>query len=564
MKILLLSIILLFTTTKFCSAQCSGGSDEGSLGVIGTSFTTRSVAATSYYTFTVTSTCDSYFFTFCSTSDGESTGASASFDTQLTILDNTGAYAGGYNDDHCGLQSEISNWNAPSLGTYRLLVNRFSCGGSTSNVGTLAFKLKNTISVSPSGYTLTDDATASGTDCVTLTSSVTDQRGCIWNNTSTMDFSVDFSEDFKVNLGSSDAGADGMTFVIQNDPSGICACGGSGGSFGAGGITNSLIIEIDTYFNTEDRDDGIPGSSCSGGDTPDHLDLWVNGDVNPAAPVDCTTGPGARVIPNAIPLLDGFTDYNIENGLDHTLRITWIAATSTLTATVLDDAGVKEYGIISYSFDPMTLFGTTTPNFGFTASTGGLSNDQSICLPTTSLLDVKFGEFNVFCQENGSLLEWSTVMEKNSSHFILYRSYDGKQFEKVDEIESNQNTSSLLHYSYIDNSVESGTVYYTISEVSLEGKETKSGIVRIVDCKIDKQLEIYPNPLDGGDIVNLRLDTDELVQVNVFDAQGKLVLQKGRFNCELDQLKLDFSKGVYTISVITPNGKTYYKKCVIN
>ena len=44
-------------------------------------------------------------------------------------------------------------------------------------------------------------------------------------------------------------GADGFAFVLQNDAR--QALGGAGAELGYGGITNSLAVEFDTYFNPE-------------------------------------------------------------------------------------------------------------------------------------------------------------------------------------------------------------------------------------------------------------------------------------------------------------------------
>jgi len=120
-----------------------------------------------------------------------------------------------------------------------------------------------------------------GSGCGQLTSASNDQNGAIWDADDLLDFSGDFTYDFIVNLGANDAGADGMAFVMHNDPSGLATTGTSGGSLGAGGIANSLIVEIDTYLNTEDRDDNLSSVICSGGVEPDHLDIWTNGTVNP-------------------------------------------------------------------------------------------------------------------------------------------------------------------------------------------------------------------------------------------------------------------------------------------
>ena len=73
-----------------------------------------------------------YSFSFCQG------GGTATWDTELSINNNAGAFAGGYNDDACGLSSELS-WVCPTTGTYRILVNELPCGASASTA-TLAYK----------------------------------------------------------------------------------------------------------------------------------------------------------------------------------------------------------------------------------------------------------------------------------------------------------------------------------------------------------------------------------------------------------------------------------------
>src|SRR5438105_1958726 len=75
-------------------------------------------------------------------------------------------------------------------------------------------------------YSYVNDAVpqaAPNDGCITLTPDATSKRGCAWDVNSTIDFTADFSYDFKINLGSNAGGADGMCFVIQNDPAGRCA-----------------------------------------------------------------------------------------------------------------------------------------------------------------------------------------------------------------------------------------------------------------------------------------------------------------------------------------------------
>ena len=64
-----------------------------------------------------------------------------------------------------------------------------------------------------------------------------------------IDLSYDFQASFDVYLGNNANGADGLAFVLQNDPRGANAIGGDGGNYGAVGIKNGLGIAFDTWQN---------------------------------------------------------------------------------------------------------------------------------------------------------------------------------------------------------------------------------------------------------------------------------------------------------------------------
>lgn len=60
-----------------------------------------------------------------------STCGGTAFDTQITIYNNTGGAALGYNDDFCGLQSTVT-WVATFTGQLRVLVDEYPCLGNFS------------------------------------------------------------------------------------------------------------------------------------------------------------------------------------------------------------------------------------------------------------------------------------------------------------------------------------------------------------------------------------------------------------------------------------------------
>lgn len=542
---LLIGSIIFFSIHQEAKGQCSGGSNGGNLTPAPAStYQTASVSAGTYYAFNVASAgCDSYTFTFCSN------GGSAGFDTQITILDNAGnPVAGGYNDDFCGLQSEIT-WTPSSAGVYYVLINSYYCNSSGS--GTLAYIFN---SSSNGNYSMIGDANSpSPYDCVQLTANTAGQTGCAWDSNSTLDFSSGFTYDFTVNLGSNDGGADGIAFVIQNDPAGICACGGSGGGFAASGISNSLIVEIDTYLNTEDRDDGASmyaqGVLCAGGTEPDHLDLWLSGNVNPPGAV-CNTSPGARIIPSAEPLMFGGSPYNVENGQDHILRVTWVpGAPGTFTATLMDLGTTITYASVSYSFDPPTQFGTNTPFFGFTAATGGLSNEQIFCNPPI-LLPIEMGSFDVICSGDSRQLTWETVTELNNDYFTVFRSFDGQNYEPIGKVDGAGTSSETMRYEFTDDEPVIGQVYYTLMQTDENGEEKFTGMIRIAECS--GYWVIYPNPQQSGSELVIINPTNSIAELNIYTVTGELV-----FHSIMDQnkncLQPGLSSGIYQVIISSEN-----------
>lgn len=411
-------------------------------------------------------------------------------------------------------------------------------------------------------YTLTGSSSASAPyECVTLTPNATSQKGCAWDANTTLNFTSNFTYDFVVNLGSDDGGADGLAFTIQNDPRGRCACGAEGGGLGSGGIQQSLIIEIDTYLNGEDRDDGLPSVICAGGPDPDHLDLWINGNVNPDNDFDiCTMSPSERVIPTAQNLLtSGGANYNVENGLNHTLRVSWNAASSTLTAQLKDAVpGAHSYATVSYTFNPTTLFGTNNPYFGFTASTGGLTNTQSFCLPPV-LLPIELLNFNTYCSNNSVIIDWSTISELNNDKFIVEKSKDLISIEEVGEIKGAGNSYGLLKYSLTDNRIMNGVSYYRLKQIDFDGT-VKYFPWQAVECFNENESSLlFPNPSSDKAYIQLPAKLIEMEkEIIITDVSGKTI-EKIDLPIGFDQLiNLNLSSwsiGMYLISIQTSETK---------
>lgn len=538
--------------------QCTGGTNAGALTPNPAAvFQTMAITDGNYYTFNVAPVtgCNfpSYTFSFCGTD-----GGAAGYDTQITILDNAGTPLD-FNDDFCGLQSSLT-WVPPAAGTYRILINLFSCT-SGGGAATLAYNVVPpvTLPVNPYFHLNGDAVTGTSNECVTLTTTVNDQIGCAWDLANPQDFSSSFSIDYTMNLGNNDGGADGMTFVFQNDPRGLCACGIAGGAIGASGISNSLIIEIDTHLNTEDRDDGMPTVTCTGGPNPDHLDIWLNGDLNPPG-VACPGSPGARIIPAAVELVDGAAPYNIENGLDHIFRLQWTpGAPGTLTATVLNAAGTTTYGVVTHSFDPLVVFGTNTPLSGFTAATGGLSNEHSFCAPSVPL-PIGLNSFNAMEVEEEVLLDWE-VSSGNEARSYIVEHLDGLDFDnewrsmaEVDARMGMENGAGNLMYQSKDINPLAGDNYYRLKIIGENGSVSFSEVEHILFQNEDR-FKIYPNP--AADFLSMRTNFESgEFDFRLIDARGQVMIT-GASLPGITRISLsDLSPGIYFVEAMI-QGKRY-------
>lgn len=199
-----------------------------------------------------------------------------------------------------------------------------------------------------------------GGNCFLITPDQLDQAGGVWYD-NPIDFSEDFSIYYKNNFGNKDNnGADGMALVFK--ATSTPDVGGIGGGMGYQGISPSLIVEFDTYWNNADNNDPFD----------DHIAIVSNGNpVHTAA-----TNLAGPVPPTS-------TTINMEDGVDHNVKVVWTAATQTfevffdceLRLTLIQDVKNTIFG------------GDSTVFFGFVGSTGGLSNLHQVCFNRISFVD---------------------------------------------------------------------------------------------------------------------------------------------------------------------------------
>ncbi len=198
------------------------------------------------------------------------------------------------------------------------------------------------------GITTNGNASKPGTT-LQLTPDLNTQAGSAFYDTAfQIDANSSFSTQFQFRLGGSNGtnGADGFTFVLQNDNRGASALGASGGNVGYSNITNSLAIEFDTYDNGA----GDPDAN--------HLSLLRNGNVNTA-------------VKNAL------TGIDLNSGAPLNAWIDYDGATNQLNVYLANGTTKPTTATLTETIDLVATLGTKA-FFGFTGGTGGLRNLQEI------------------------------------------------------------------------------------------------------------------------------------------------------------------------------------------
>lgn len=141
-------------------------------------------------------------------------------------------------------------------------------------------------------------------------------------------------------------------------------------------------------------------------------------------------------------------------------------------------------------------------------------------------LPVNLLGFTAECESTYSLLKWQTVSEVNNDYFIIEKSNQTFNFSPIGQIIGNGNTSVINNYEFQDFETNGGVAYYRLKQVDFNREFEYSEIIVLNKCSETKyQLNnIYYNGTEI--VVNYQTNKTTVVMVNIFDAQGKLVVTK--------------------------------------
>ena len=147
-----------------------------------------------------------------------------------------------------------------------------------------------------------------------------------------------------------------------------------------------------------------------------------------------------------------------------------------------------------------------------------MTNTQTFVIGT--VMPVTWISFNAKAINNKVQLDWKTAHETNTDRFDVERSADGVNFSKIGAVAASQNSSTESDFSFEDEQALSGTSYYRLKQVDIDGQFTYSIVISV---KMNTQLsvKIIGNPVHN----NLHFLVSGVIrkdfQLSILDVTGK-------------------------------------------
>lgn len=140
-------------------------------------------------------------------------------------------------------------------------------------------------------------------------------------------------------------------------------------------------------------------------------------------------------------------------------------------------------------------------------------------------------------QDEHVVISWESHAELNTAGYNVYRSVSkNKGYNKIntDLILTLENAGAVKRYEYTDNIDFSGTVYYKIEDVTMDGKGTFHGPIAVnmimssINTESEKPNEFrlysnYPNPFNPKTTIKYSLPKSTHVTLTVYDMLGKTI-----------------------------------------
>lgn len=165
-------------------------------------------------------------------------------------------------------------------------------------------------------------------------------------------------------------------------------------------------------------------------------------------------------------------------------------------------------------------------NYRFLVYLDDYANMDDVCLSYTcsSPLPIQLLDFEAKLSNQAVDLHWTTAAEIGNEFFTIEKSYDGKIWTLIAQMEGAGNSNSELNYDLVDDDLDlfQSVAYYKLTQIDFDGKKKEAPIQSVHLEGLDF-FAVHPNPC--ADELNI-VSINEHASVQLLDFAGNIVYEQ--------------------------------------
>jgi hypothetical protein len=157
-------------------------------------------------------------------------------------------------------------------------------------------------------------------------------------------------------------------------------------------------------------------------------------------------------------------------------------------------------------------------------------------------------------------LEWTTATETNNYGFEIEKRYDNTSYEKIGFVSGNGTTTNGMQYSFEDNGLLAGRVFYRLKQIDFNGEFEYSNeiMVEVLNLTDYQLFQNYPNPFNPSTSIKYSIPSQSKLKISLYDIIGNevSVLFEGIQESGVHNINLtadNLPSGVYFVSMTAEN-----------
>ncbi len=181
-------------------------------------------------------------------------------------------------------------------------------------------------------------------------------------------------------------------------------------------------------------------------------------------------------------------------------------------------------------------------SFSVSGFGGFFVTTPSILLPVRWMTNT--AELN---NNNQPVINWK-VQEFNVAAYQIEKSTNGYSYDTTGTVASISNGENS--YSFTDNTIINGTMFYRIKQIGKDGSFSYSSIMQLHSNGMSVTASIYPNPATNKAAINITIDKAQAIEYRIIDNAGR-ILQQG-------STALNAGNNIVPLNVANLAGGIYY------